>query len=758
MSVAAALLVVAGHRGLELETDIRAAFGGSSADSELDAWVDEMVSASLDQTLVLIGHQRRDELRQAIQAADRWLASQAVLQPMQTPAALWADPALRPHAGHLLTTADLEDLQQQDADAWVDRALRRLHGPTGGLGGYGVTEDLFGTLGRFAASRWPAGDVDWIDGLPVVRGDGHNWGVLRLRSSAGGFGLAAAATTVDALDALKASIGSAVPDVQLLELSISRHADTAAQRSQSEMSRIGTVSLLAIGMLLGGLFLHPAPLLLTAASVGSGLLLGLAAVVAVFDTLHLIALVFGATLIGVAVDYAFHLFLAQGDAQARVRAIRPGVTLGWATTCIAFAGLMLAPFQSLQQVAVFSVAGLSGAYITVFALLADWPGLHRWQPRPAAMRLAHRLLASERPKTRWGLLFGMLAAAAAMTGLGRLAPNDDLRAMYYSAPTLLAEARRVQALVGGVEASQMLVLRADDQEALLQALEQVGVALDRLQGDAVVTTVIQAGRSLPSLRRQQVSYAAMETTLYAPGAALDRLAARLQAPSQWVDARRAAFHASRPLTFDRWQALTAATPHAGLIRPLDQGWGALIRLGGVSDLPRLQQMVTRQRDAGLDLQWLDTVAQAEASLAAARRDATRVLLLAAMVAGLILVVRYGLLRAAVVAVPPGLAVAVTLGLCGWAQAGFSVFRLFALLLVLGLAIDYAVFAAETVRDRQRTLVAIVLSMLTTLLAFGLLGLSATPALAEFGATVVCGVLVAFVSTLGLWRAGWLGAR
>ena len=242
------------------------------------------------------------------------------------------------------------------------------------------------------------------------------------------------------------------------------------------------------------------------------------------------------------------------------------------------------------------------------------------------------------------------------------------------------------------------------------------------------------------------------------GAALDRLAARLQAPSQWVDARRAAFHASRPLTFDRWQALTAATPHAGLIRPLDQGWGALIRLGGVSDLPRLQQMVTRQRDAGLDLQWLDTVAQAEASLAAARRDATRVLLLAAMVAGLILVVRYGLLRAAVVAVPPGLAVAVTLGLCGWAQAGFSVFRLFALLLVLGLAIDYAVFAAETVRDRQRTLVAIVLSMLTTLLAFGLLGLSATPALAEFGATVVCGVLVAFVSTLGLWRAGWLGAR
>ena len=279
MSVAAGLLVVAGHRGLALETDIRAAFGGSTADSELDAWVDDIVEASLDQTLLLIGHPRRDGLRQAIQAADRWLASQALLQPMQPPAALWADPALRPHAGHLLTTADLADLRQQSADAWADRALRRLHGPTGGLGGYGVAEDLFGTLGRFAASRWPAGDVDWIDGLPVVRGDGRDWGVLRLRSSAGGFGLAAAATTVDALDALKATVAVAAPGVQLLELSISRHADTAAQRSQSEMRRIGTVSLLAIGVLLGWLFLHPAPLLLTALSVGSGLLLGLAAVV-----------------------------------------------------------------------------------------------------------------------------------------------------------------------------------------------------------------------------------------------------------------------------------------------------------------------------------------------------------------------------------------------------------------------------------------------------------------------------------------------
>ena len=79
------------------------------------------------------------------------------------------------------------------------------------------------------------------------------------------------------------------------------------------------------------------------------------------------------------------------------------------------------------------------------------------------------------------------------------------------------------------------------------------------------------------------------------------------------------------------------------------------------------------------------------------------------------------------------------------------FRLFALLLVIGLSIDYAVFAREAGSHASPTLLAIALSALTTLLSFGLLGLSSTPALAEFGSTVVLGVVIALASTWLLWR-------
>ena len=127
------------------------------------------------------------------------------------------------------------------------------------------------------------------------------------------------------------------------------------------------------------------------------------------------------------------------------------------------------------------------------------------------------------------------------------------------------------------------------------------------------------------------------------------------------------------------------------------------------------------------------------------------LVLAAAAVLLVLGLRYGTRGAVTVALPSLLAVVGTLGLCGWLGQPFTVFRLFALLLVIGLSIDYAVFAREAGSHASPTLLAIALSALTTLLSFGLLGLSSTPALAEFGSTVVLGVVIALASTWLLWR-------
>src|SRR5690625_6326704 len=60
----------------------------------------------------------------------------------------------------------------------------------------------------------------------------------------------------------------------------------------------------------------------------------------------------------------------------------------------------------------------------------------------------------------------------------------------------------------------------------------------------------------------------------------------------------------------------------------------------------------------------------------------------------------------------------------------SVFNIMALLLVLGIGIDYALFLRESRGSRCDTLLSVGLCMCTTVLSFGLLSLSSTAAIAS----------------------------
>ena len=101
--------------------------------------------------------------------------------------------------------------------------------------------------------------------------------------------------------------------------------------------------------------------------------------------------------------------------------------------------------------------------------------------------------------------------------------------------------------------------------------------------------------------------------------------------------------------------------------------------------------------------------------------------------------------------PPVIAAVASLSMLGFLGESISLFNIMALLLVLGIGVDYSLFFRETGTESPATLLAIALSSLTTLLAFGLLALSATTAIHAFGLTILVGILVAFFLSP---MAGW----
>ena len=89
-------------------------------------------------------------------------------------------------------------------------------------------------------------------------------------------------------------------------------------------------------------------------------------------------------------------------------------------------------------------------------------------------------------------------------------------------------------------------------------------------------------------------------------------------------------------------------------------------------------------------------------------------------------------------VPTLLAALFSVALLGWLNVPLQLFSVLALALLLGVGVDYGIFLLEHPGDGE-SWTAIVLGAASTLLAFGLLALSSTPALHAFGMTMLSGV-------------------
>jgi predicted exporter len=129
------------------------------------------------------------------------------------------------------------------------------------------------------------------------------------------------------------------------------------------------------------------------------------------------------------------------------------------------------------------------------------------------------------------------------------------------------------------------------------------------------------------------------------------------------------------------------------------------------------------------------------------RFRTRTLVLSAL--GLLLVLailgaRYRSLRMSLLGMLPAvLGAGAALGLEALRGVPATMMHVIGVLLVLSMGVDYGIYALESrnsAEDSVTTLGGVLLAALTTVLSFGLLGLSANPALAAIGSTVGFGMV------------------
>jgi len=743
-------------RASRIDTDVMALLPGSERTASADRVLRRLADGVSREIMVLVG---APDWARARAAADRFGAAAkpqgGLLQPVDRIAGFDLDAALafyRPYRDRLLTDSQRAMLRGADPDTLSQQALTRLYQLSTGPRLTDWAADPIGLWQDWWLSRAAMTRVHERDGRAALSAEGKEWVLLTYRISKPAFSVSGNTDYADVLQIGGRAAVQGDDGVRVVAAGIPLHAEAAAAQANLEMNVIGWGSLAAVLLLVWLAFRSLRPIVL----VGLSLLVGTAAAVSatalVFDRVHLITLVFGASLVGVAEDFGIHYFVSRqaspGMSPPQVmRRLLPGMALALSTSAVAYLALGIAPFPGLRQMALFSAVGLVAAFLTV---VFWFPLLDRGQLRQTP--LSAWLTASLARWPRVGadraslLVLGALALFI-LPGLWQVRVADDVRQLQSSPPALIEAQRTAGRLLGAPSPAQFLLVRGDTPDQVLTREEAVKAALAGVVARGELEGFLAISDWVPSAARQHAD-AALTTGL--ERAVRERVARAVGGAVGAPDAAAA----DRVLTLPAWLAspVSATLRHLWLDRE-EQGHASVMLLRGLED-PTTIPLIEAAASRVSGVEWVDRVADLSSLLKHYRVLMTWLLIAGAVGVALLLMWRYG--RESWRALAPTLLAALfSVALLGWLNVPLQLFSVLALALLLGVGVDYGIFLLEHPGDGE-SWTAIVLGAASTLLAFGLLALSSTPALHAFGMTMLSGVGAVWV--LSPWFRPRAGSR
>ena len=631
------------------------------------------------------------------------------------------------------TRARLEHGGEAQAQ-WV---LSQLYSAFSGVSGKELQNDpLMLTRGAQLAMAKSGQRLRLMDGWLVTQDtEGNYWYLIHGELAGQSFDMQQTHRLVTTLGTLENELKARFPQAQLLSRGTAFYSDYASQQAKKDISTLGAVTVLGLLLLIVAVFRSLRPLLLCLMSIGVGALAGTVVTLLVFGELHLMTLVMSMSIIGISADYTLYYLTermvhgGESSPWQSLAKVRHALLLALLTTVVAYLLLMLAPFPSIRQMALFAAVGLSASCLTVIF----WhPWLCRGLPvRPVpALGLMLRWLAAWRRNKKLSIGLPVALALFSLAGAMTLRVDDDIAQLQALPQDILAQEKAITALTGQSVDQKWFVVYGQSPQQTLERLEQFVPALAQAKANGWIADY----RTLPlnSLARQRQDLALLQKATPTVINALQRAG---------VTTANADLNAM-PVTVDEW-----------LASPVSEGWrlmwltqangesAVLVPVSGVQNSAALGTLSLRH-SAGIA--WVDRKSSFNALFALYRHLLTGLLGVALAVIACGAIVRLGWRDGLRSLVPSILSLGCGLATLTLSGHTVNLFSLLALVLVLGIGINYTLFFSNPRGTPITSMLAITLAMLTTLLTLGMLVFSATQAISSFGIVLVSGIFTAFL--------------
>ena len=616
---------------------------------------------------------------------------------------------------------------------WI---LAQVYSAFAGVSGKELANDplLLVRASQMAQQQNSAGmslDDGW---LMAKDAQGESWYLLHAELRASSYDITSSKQIVGQLDALKQQFEARWPGAVVLQRGTVFYSHYASEQAQHDISTLGLVSVLGVFLLIVLMFRSVIPLLLSLLSIALGALAGTVFTLWVFGEIHLMTLVLSTSIVGISADYTLYFLTErrvhgqQATPLESLKKLFPALSMALLTTVAAYLLLLVAPFPGMQQLAVFAAAGLTTACLTV---ICWYPYLAKHLPvgMTPGLTLILRWLHAWRHRRvlRIGLPLAVLVVAA--IGWSRLQINDDIGQLQALPTDLLQQEQQIAALTGQSNDQKWLVVYGDNAELTLQRLEALAPRLQQAKAAGVIAGYRLMG--LPSRQRQQADLALLAQ----------------RAPEVATQLQQAGLKVSEADVSPQW-----VTPEMWAGSVISQGWrllwlslpdgrsAALVPVNGVQNNVALQALAQSMPGVG----WVDRKTEFSELFAQYRQMLSWLLLLATGVIAASYLWRFGWRHGFICCVPTLLSLAMGIAALGLGGHSLNLFSLLALILVLGIGINYTLFFTNPRGTATTSMFAIFMAVVTTLLTFGMLVFSSTQAIASFGIVLSSGIFTAFM--------------
>lgn len=737
-------------------TDILALLPLEKRDPVLQHAFQHMVDTAQQHVVVLIGAKNWEE---SIRAADAYIAvikthpdyihyNDVSLEKTQSDwLALFQKSRL-----NLLTFVQQTALKTKPAQYWVDTALSKLYSPFAGLKLGSWQDDPFSLFSGWAQAHAQETPVRPRDGKLFVADKDYYYILIMMDLCQPAFAMSTQKNVIPLLESAQLAARQINSQIKIITTGVVLHAAMASTQANKEMSTIGLGSLLGILLLMWLTFRSLKPMLFIGLSIGVGCLGAISISWLLFGQIHLLTLVFGASLIGIAQDYGIYFLCSRlaenssSSSQKLLQNIFTSLGLTLTAALIGYLGLALTPFPSLRQMAVFSGLGLIFAWLTVvcwFPQLVHPPTLKLtlFTQRFGMMRLHWPLFQRDRKTYLIAFLFFILV----ILGCSKLTVSDDIRALQKPSPALISDQLKLNQLLAVPSPAQFYLVRGNTPEIVLQREEALKQQLEPLISKHIISGYQATSNWIPSLQMQTSNQQLMAQTLLSTNGPLKMLAQKLDENTSWIiNFKNHLLNASVFLTLENFFKTSASEPWQYLwLGKVNNEYASIVAIRGLTDyanLPVLKQIAMPLSGT----QWVDKIADISSVLKQYRQYMSWVVMSAYIALYGLLFFRYKNTTWRII-MPPAIASISTLALLGIMNLPLQLFHVLALMLILGLGVDYGIFLQEHPhRDEYHAWLTVSLSAISALLSFGLLALSNTPPLHAFGLTMLIGMTIVWL--------------